>query len=85
MRATRRVAVLAAVAAALAVAACAPLKSGPPAISLGNANPQAQELFYLVNSERAANGLGPVGWHDELGGLAQGWTDHMAGTGDYAH
>jgi uncharacterized protein YkwD len=85
MRATRRIAVLAAVVAALALAACAPLKSGPPAISFGNANPQAQELYYLVNNERAANGLGPVGWHDELGGLAQSWSDHMAGTGDYSH
>src|SRR5262249_58630662 len=76
MRALRRIAVLAAVLAALALAACAPLKSGPPAISFSNANPQAQELYYLVNNERAANGLGPVGWHDEPGGLAQGWSDH---------
>jgi uncharacterized protein YkwD len=85
MRWTRRIAVLAAVGAALAVAACAPLKSGPPGISFGNAHPQAQELYYLVNSERAARGLGPVGWHDQLGGLAQDWSEHMAGTGDYSH
>lgn len=86
MRGTRRIAVLAAVGAALALAACAPLKAGPPrTVSFGNAHPQAQELYYLVNSERAANGLGGVGWHELLGGLAQNWSDHMAATGDYRH
>ena len=78
--------VLAAVGAALAAAACAPLKAGPPrAIPFGNAQPQAQQLYYLINAERAANGLGGVGWHDQLGGLAQDWSDHMAASGDYSH
>lgn len=86
MRGARRIAALLAVGAALAVAACAPLRSAPPpAVSFGNANPEAQQLYYLVNSERAGNGLGGLGWHDLLGGLAQSWTDHMAGTGDYEH
>ena len=70
------------------VAACVPIKPGPPAapsIPFGSAHPQAQELYYLVNAERAANGLGPVGWHDQLGGLAQGWSEHMAGSGNFSH
>jgi uncharacterized protein YkwD len=46
---------------------------------------RAQELYYLVNNERAANGLGPVGWHDQLGGLAQNWSNRMAGSGNYSH
>ena len=38
-----------------------------------------------VNNERAANGLGPVAWNDQLGGLAQSWSDYMAVTGNYSH
>jgi uncharacterized protein YkwD len=88
MRWTRRIALLAATAAIVVLAACAPIKSGPPSappIPFGNAHPQAQELYYLVNAERAAHGLGQVGWHDQLGGLAQGWSEHMAGSGNLTH
>src|SRR5207245_4959044 len=88
MRWTRRAALLAATAAIVVLAACAPFKAGPPAaapLPFGSANPQAQELYYLVNNERAANGLGPVAWHDQLGGLAQSWSDSMAVTGNYPH
>jgi uncharacterized protein YkwD len=80
MRWTRRAALLAATAAIVVLAACAPFKGGPPAaapLPFGSANPQAQELYYIVNNERAANGLGPVAWHDQLGGLAV--------TGNYSH
>ena len=62
-------------------------KAGPPAaapLPFG-ARPQAQELYYIVNNERATNGLGPVVWHDQLGGLAQSWSDYMAVTGNYSH
>src|SRR5215207_9627126 len=89
MRWTRRATLLAATAAiVVVVAACVPIKPGPPAapsIPFGSAHPQAQELYYLVNAERAANGLGPVGWHDQLGGLAQGWSEHMAGSGNFSY
>ena len=88
MRWTRRAALLAATLAIVVLAACAPFKSGPPAaapLPFGSAHPQAQELYYLVNNERAANGLGPVGWHDQLGGLAQNWSNYMAGSGNYSH
>jgi uncharacterized protein YkwD len=88
MRTLRRTALLAAVAAVITLAACAPVKSAPgaaPQISFGKAQPQAQALYYYVNSERAAWGLGPVGWNDQLGGLAQGWSEYMAGTGNFSH
>jgi uncharacterized protein YkwD len=83
----RRTALLAATAAIVVLAACAPLKGGAGAAQLpfGSAHPQAQELYYLVNNERAANGLGPVGWHDQLGGLAQNWSNWMAGSGNATH
>jgi uncharacterized protein YkwD len=76
---------LAALSGIAVLVACAPLKPGPPAIPFGNAQPQAQELYHHLNAERAANGLGPMGWHDQLGGLAQGWSEHMANTGDFSH
>jgi uncharacterized protein YkwD len=88
MRWTRRVAFLAGTAAIVVLAACAPFKSGAPGaapLPFGSAHPQAQELYSYVNDARAANGLGPVGWHDQLGGLAQSWSDYMAATGNYSH
>ena len=88
MRRIRRTTLLAATAAIVVLAACAPFKAGPPAaapLPFGSAPPQAQELYYIVNNERAANGLGPVAWHDQLGGLAQSWSDSMAVTGNYSH
>jgi uncharacterized protein YkwD len=71
----------------VALLACAPVKSGPggSSISFGNAHPQAQELYSLVNNERAAHGLGPLNWNDQLGQLAQDWSQHMAATGSMAH
>jgi uncharacterized protein YkwD len=88
MRTLRRTAPLAVLAAVIAVAAaCAPVKSpaGGRVVSFGNAHPQAQELYHLVNNQRAAHGLGPVGWNDQLGGLAQGWSEYMAGSGNFTH
>ena len=78
----------AAILAIVVLAACVPFKPGAPAaapLPFGSAHPQAQELYYIVNNERAANGLGPVAWHDQLGGLAQGWSDYMAVSGNYSH
>jgi uncharacterized protein YkwD len=87
MRTARRAGPLAAVAVVITLAACAPFKSGAgvPSLSFGSAQPQARDLFALVNNERAANGLGPVGWNDQLGGVAQAWAEHMAVTGDFSH
>jgi uncharacterized protein YkwD len=86
MRITRLTVPLAAIALVAIFAACAPLKSGPaPSLPFGAAHPQAQELYHMVNFERAANGLGPVGWNDQLGGLAQNWSNHMAATGSMSH
>jgi uncharacterized protein YkwD len=86
MRITRLTIPLAAIALVATIAACAPLKSGPaPSLPFGAAHPQAQELYYMVNSDRGFWGLAPVGWNDQLGGLAQNWSNHMAASGTMSH
>ena len=44
-----------------------------------------REIYDLVNADRAAHGLGPLAWSDQLAGLAQGWSEHMAATGSFQH
>jgi uncharacterized protein YkwD len=39
----------------------------------------------MVNNDRGFWGLPPVGWNDQLGGLAQGWSESMAGSGSMSH
>jgi uncharacterized protein YkwD len=86
MRTARLAVPLAAIALVATLAACVPFKSGPsPSLPFGAAHPQAQELYYHVNSERAAHGLGPLGWNDQLGGLAQNWSNQMAASGSMSH
>ena len=45
----------------------------------------SREVYELVNADRAAHGLPPLAWHSKLGGLAQGWSEHMAATGSFRH
>jgi uncharacterized protein YkwD len=90
MRTTLRALPLAAVAVVFALAACAPTKAPPPApappsLPFDSADPIAKELLSRTNSDRAANGLDPLAWNDQLGGLAQSWSDHMATTGELVH
>jgi uncharacterized protein YkwD len=87
MRRTYLAAPLASLVLAATLAACVPIKAGPEGRSLpfGAAHPVAQELYYLVNNERAAHGLGGLSWNDQLGAMAQGWSDHMAATGSLGH
>ena len=90
MRTALRALPLAAVAVVFALAGCAPAKTPPPApappsLPFDSADPIAKELSSLTNSDRAANGLDPLAWNDQLGGLAQSWSDHMATTGQLVH
>jgi uncharacterized protein YkwD len=90
MRTTLRALPLAAVAVVFALAACAPTKAPPPApappsLPFDSADPIAKELLSRTNSDRAANGLDPLAWNDQLGGLAQSWSEHMATTGELVH
>jgi uncharacterized protein YkwD len=95
MRTATRALPLAAVAVVFALTACAPTKApapvppppapGPPSLPFDNADPIAKELVSSTNSDRAANALDPLAWNDQLGGLAQSWSDHMATTGQLVH
>ena len=38
-----------------------------------------------MNADRAANGLGPLGWHGGLAGYAQSWANSMAASGSLTH
>jgi uncharacterized protein YkwD len=90
MRTALRALPIAAVAVVFALTACAPTKAPPPApappsLPFDSADPIAKELLSLTNSDRAASGLDPLAWNDQLGGLAQSWSDHMATTGQLVH
>ena len=79
MRTIRRAGPLAAIAVVVALAACTPFKSG------SGVQPLARDLYTQVNNSRAAHGLGPLAWNDQLGGAAQCWSEHIAVTGDFSH
>ena len=90
MRTALRALPLAAVAVVFALTACAQTKTPPPApappsLPFDSADPIAKELLNRTNADRAANALGPLAWNDQLGGLAQSWSDHMATTGELVH
>ncbi|HEX6310771.1 MAG TPA: CAP domain-containing protein [Acidimicrobiia bacterium] len=44
-----------------------------------------RQLFELVNTDRAANGLPGLQWDSQLGGLAQEWSQQMASTRTFRH
>lgn len=69
---------------ALAVTACVP----PPAQSgggSGGGNDTANQLFSLINQDRAAQGLPALAWNDQLGSLAQTWSEQMSRSGALTH
>lgn len=53
--------------------------AGPPAGGI------TRQLFDLTNADRAGQGLPALQWDSQLGGLAQGWSEHMGSTGNFAH
>jgi uncharacterized protein YkwD len=42
-------------------------------------------VYARTNSDRAANGLGPLAWNGKLWCLASGWSNYMASSGVLAH
>lgn len=49
------------------------------------AQAMARDVFDRVNAERAARGLAPVQWSDELAGVAREWSQAMADRGVLEH
>src|SRR4029077_3348590 len=48
-------------------------------------NAVTQDIFSRVNSDRAANGLGPLAWNPQLSCLATDHSNLMATTGNFSH
>ena len=51
----------------------------------GNTADLANSILAVHNSERAAVGVPPLVWSDELAAGAQTWAEHLATTGEFAH
>jgi uncharacterized protein YkwD len=86
----RRIGMVVAVAGVvMLLAACQPqAASVKSASTCGPAAPDnsiTQTVFNRVNSDRAANGLGPLSWNAQLACLAQDHSNTMATTGDFSH
>ena len=75
-RGVKRWATAAMIVAALTVGATAclpPAPAGPPdGVTSG--------VLDAMNRDRAANGLGALGWNNQLSGLGSGWAAHLAAT-----
>jgi uncharacterized protein YkwD len=73
-RTARRWVLGAGIVAALALGATAclpPASAGPPdSVTAG--------VLDAMNRDRAANGLGALGWNNQLSGLGAGWAAHLA-------
>src|SRR5947209_7029139 len=87
---SRRMALVAAAAVlGVGVAACTPPPPPPPAPSApSSATPASatlQQIWNLTNQDRAANGLGRLGYNGQLASLAQDWANHLAATQSLVH
>lgn len=82
---TRRARLLAsALVVATLTAGCFSGANDAPGVPLP-ASGLSREVYDLVNVDRAANGLPALSWNDQLGGLAQSWSEHMGSTGTFEH
>jgi len=64
------------------LAACVPPSAPPATAAPGGA---AGALVAAVNQDRAANGLAPLSWNQQLGGVAQHWANVMAFSSQLNH
>jgi hypothetical protein len=63
------------------------LQAGSERIGWGealDADALARDIYLRVNDERAARGLPPLVWHEDLAAIARGWSEEMLTTG-YRH
>lgn len=84
----RRSVVLASVVLALAIlaAACGPVEAPPPAgAPSGPPDAITATVYNRTNADRAAQGLGGLGWNARLAGLAGEWAGYLAATHQFFH
>jgi uncharacterized protein YkwD len=88
----RRIGLVVAVAGVvMLLAACQPQAAPVRNASVNTGCPAApdnvvtQTIFNRVNSDRAANGLGPLAWNPQLSCLATDHSNTMATSGDFSH
>ena len=74
-RRTRRLVAVAAMAAVVALGATACV---PPAAQGGAPDATTAGVMDAMNRDRAANGLGALGWNNQLAGLGSSWAAHLA-------
>jgi uncharacterized protein YkwD len=65
--------------------AAAPARNAAAGCPAAPDNAVTQAIFARVNSDRAANGLGPLAWNPQLACLATDHSNTMATTGDFSH
>ncbi|TVV71969.1 CAP domain-containing protein [Sphingomonas solaris] len=61
--------------------ACLPIVTG----SLGHRTDFEARILAAHNRERAALGIPPLRWNEDLANGAKDWSDHLALTGGFAH
>jgi len=74
-RKARRWALAAGIVAALALGATACM---PPPAPAGPPDGVTAGVLNAMNRDRAANGLGALGWNNQLAGLGSNWAAHLA-------
>ncbi|WP_100498657.1 CAP domain-containing protein [Geodermatophilus chilensis] len=63
----------------------APTSTPPPAETSPAERELERDVLDRVNAERAARGLAPVQWDEELAAVARSWSAEMARTGQLRH
>jgi uncharacterized protein YkwD len=63
----------------------APTSTPPPEEASAAEQAMAQDILDRVNDERAARGLAPVEWDEDLAAVARRWSAEMARTGRLRH
>ncbi len=63
----------------------APTSTPPPAEASAAEQEMARDVLDRVNDERAARGLAPVEWDEELAAVARSWSAEMARTEQLRH
>ena len=73
------------IAATIGVALVAAPAAGAAPGQVRAAGGEPAELLVMINADRAAAGLAPLAWRDDVAAIALTWSSTMAATGTLAH